>query len=94
SGAPVVVRLAVKPTPSIARPQRTIDREGRPAEIVVKGRHDPCIAPRIVPVAEAMCALVVYDLWLTQQELVAGSLPAAGEWDWEAVEALLAGSRD
>ena len=94
SGAPVVLRLAVKPTPSIARPQRTVDREGRPEEIVVKGRHDPCIAPRIVPVAEAMCALVVYDLWLTQQELVEGSLPDAGEWDWEAVEALLEDRRD
>jgi chorismate synthase len=90
SGAPVIVRLAVKPTPSIARTQRTIDRGGRASEIAVKGRHDPCIAPRIVPVAEAMCAVVVYDLWLTQQELVQGSLPAAEEWDWTAVDALLA----
>ena len=89
-GAPVIVRLAVKPTPSIARTQRTIDRGGRASEIAVKGRHDPCIAPRIVPVAEAMCAVVVYDLWLTQQELVQGSLPAAEEWDWTAVDALLA----
>ena len=89
-GAPVIVRLAVKPTPSIARTQRTIDREGKASEIAVKGRHDPCIAPRIVPVAEAMCALVVYDLWLTQQELVQGGLPALEEWDWTAVDALLA----
>jgi chorismate synthase len=89
SGAPVVVRLAVKPTASIARPQRTVGTAGAAAEIVVKGRHDPCIAPRIVPVAEAMCALVVYDLWLTQQELVAGSVPAAEAWDWLAVENLL-----
>ena len=89
-GAPVIVRLAVKPTPSIARTQRTIDRGGRASEIAVKGRHDPCIAPRIVPVAEAMCAVVVYDLWLTQQELVQGRLPAAEEWDWTAVDALLA----
>jgi len=89
SGAPVVVRLAVKPTSSIARPQQTIDREGHAAEIVVMGRHDPCIAPRVVPVAEAMCALVVYDLWLTQQTLQEGSLPTAQEWDWDAVEKLL-----
>jgi chorismate synthase len=89
SGAPVVVRLAVKPTASIARPQQTIDREGDAAEILVKGRHDPCIAPRVVPVAEAMCALVVYDLWLTQQELVEGSVPAAEPWDWQALEDLL-----
>jgi chorismate synthase len=91
SGTPVVVRLAVKPTASIARPQQTIDREGGAAEIVVKGRHDPCIAPRVVPVAEAMCALVVYDLWLTQQDLVAGSVPELGTWDWQAVEGILGG---
>ena len=89
SGAPVVVRLAVKPTSSIARPQQTIDQEGQAAEIVVKGRHDPCIAPRVVPVAEAMCALVVYDLWLTQQDLNEGTVPAIDEWDWNAVERLL-----
>jgi len=88
TGAPVVVRLAVKPTSSISKTQRTIDREGHAADIVTHGRHDPCIAPRIVPVAEAMCALVAYDAWLTQQELRAGSLPSLGEWDWEAIEAL------
>ena len=90
TGAPVVVRLAVKPTSSIAKTQRTIDREGRPADISTKGRHDPCIAPRIVPVAEAMCALVIYDAWLSQQALQEGSMAALGEWDWAAVEALLA----
>lgn len=89
TGAPVVVRLAVKPTSSISRTQRTIDREGRAAEIATRGRHDPCIAPRIVPVAEAMCALVVYDAWLTQQSLREGALAEAPEWDWEAVEAIL-----
>ena len=89
TGAPVVVRLAVKPTSSIARPQRTIDRDGHSAEISTKGRHDPCIAPRIVPVAEAMCALVVYDAWLTQQSLREGTLREAPEWDWEAVESAL-----
>jgi chorismate synthase len=89
TGAPVVVRLAVKPTSSIARAQRTIDREGRAAEISTQGRHDPCIAPRIVPVAEAMCALVVYDAWLTQQELDPGDFPGLREWDWEAVEAAI-----
>ncbi|MCC6512374.1 MAG: chorismate synthase [Geothrix sp.] len=88
TGAPVVVRLAVKPTSSISKPQRTIDREGHAADIATHGRHDPCIAPRILPVAEAMCALVVYDAWLTQQELRQGSLPGLGEWDWVAVEGL------
>ena len=89
TGAPVVVRLAVKPTSSIAKTQKTIDREGRPADIATHGRHDPCIAPRIVPVAEAMYALVIYDAWLTQQELREGAVPQAREWDWEAIEALL-----
>jgi len=89
SGAPLVVRLAVKPTSSIAKAQRTIDGEGRPAEISTQGRHDPCIAPRIVPVAEAMCALVVYDTWLSQQALREGAVPALDEWDWDAVEALI-----
>lgn len=69
TGAPVVVRLAVKPTSSIRSPQQTVDAEGRAAELRVEGRHDPCIAPRIVPVAEAMCALVVYDAWLEQESL-------------------------
>ena len=85
----MVVRLAVKPTSSISKTQRTIDREGRPSDIATHGRHDPCIAPRIVPVAEAMCALVIYDAWLTQQELREGGAARLGEWDWESIEALL-----
>jgi chorismate synthase len=91
TGEPVVLRLAIKPTSSIARPQATLDTAGRPAEIVTHGRHDPCIAPRVVPVAEAMAALVVYDAWLTQQDLVPGSLPEVEEWDWDRIEALLRG---
>ncbi len=88
TGAPLVVRMAVKPTSSISKAQQTIDREGRAAEISTHGRHDPCIAPRIVPVAEAMCALVIYDAWLTQQALREGSVSSADEWDWAAVEEL------
>ncbi|MBI1753326.1 MAG: chorismate synthase [Acidobacteria bacterium] len=87
TGAPVVVRLAVKPTSSISKTQRTINREGQAADIATHGRHDPCIAPRIVPVAEAMCALVIYDAWLTQQDLREGSVPSVAEWDWAALEA-------
>ncbi|MBI3132584.1 MAG: chorismate synthase [Acidobacteria bacterium] len=89
TGAPVVVRAAVKPTSSISKTQATITREGEAAEISTKGRHDPCIAPRVVPVAEAMCALVIYDAWLTQQDLREGTVPAIQEWDWEAVTSLL-----
>jgi chorismate synthase len=62
-----VVRLAAKPPSSIARPQQTVDRTGAASEIVVKGRHDPTVLPRLVPVAEAMLALVLADHWLRQR---------------------------
>ena len=61
SGQPLVCRFAVKPTSSILTPRRTIDREGREAEIVTKGRHDPCVGIRAVPVGEAMMACVLAD---------------------------------
>ena len=61
SGQDIVVRIAVKPTPSIATLQKTRDIHGNVVEISVGGRHDPCIVPRIVPVAEAMLALVLAD---------------------------------
>ena len=57
-------RCAVKPTASIARPQNTVDRAGQPAEITTPGRHDPCLVPRMVPVVEAMTAIVLADLLL------------------------------
>lgn len=66
SGQDIVVRIAVKPTPSIAKTQQTRDVNGNAVEISVGGRHDPCIAPRIVPVAEAMLALVLMDAVLEQ----------------------------
>jgi chorismate synthase len=62
TGEPIICRISVKPTPSISRPQRTVDLStGEAAEIEIKGRHDPAIPPRIVPVAEAMVALVLAD---------------------------------
>jgi chorismate synthase len=61
TGQPIVVRFAVKPTSSILHPRRTIDTEGRETEIVTKGRHDPCVGIRAVPVGEAMMALVLAD---------------------------------
>jgi chorismate synthase len=66
SGQDIVVRIAVKPTPSISREQQTVSTAGDAREISVKGRHDPCIVPRIVPVAEAMLALVLIDAVLEQ----------------------------
>ena len=67
SGMPLIVRLAVKPTASIGQPQRTVDLvAGREAELVVKGRHDPCIVPRALPVAEAALALGLLDILETE----------------------------
>jgi len=61
TGQDIIARIAVKPTPSIAKEQQTVTDEYHNATISVKGRHDPCIALRIVPVAEAMLALVIID---------------------------------
>lgn len=67
SGEPIICRVAVKPTSSIPRSQRTVTREGEPTEILVRGRHDPCLLPRFVPMGEAMMALVLIDHLLRQQ---------------------------
>lgn len=64
NGNPIVFRVAMKPTPSIAREQRTVDENGNAVAIAVHGRHDPCIVPRAVPVIEAMAALVLADALL------------------------------
>jgi chorismate synthase len=63
----------VKPTPSIAKVQQTRDIHGNVVEISVGGRHDPCIVPRIVPVAEAMLALVLMDCMLEQRKIQEGT---------------------
>jgi chorismate synthase len=64
SGEPVVCRVAIKPTSSLPRPQKSVTRAGEPTEITVRGRHDPCLLPRFVPMGEAMMALVLIDHWL------------------------------
>ncbi len=61
TGQPIVARFAVKPTSSILSPRQTVDRAGRETEIVTKGRHDPCVGIRAVPVGEAMLACVLAD---------------------------------
>jgi len=62
TGAPIVCRIAVKPTPSIASPQKTADIQTMSeTTITIQGRHDPTIPPRMVPVAEAMVAIVLAD---------------------------------
>ena len=65
TGAPLLFRITIKPTPSIARAQRSVDlATSDEATLELKGRHDPCIAPRAVPVAEAVMALAILDCWL------------------------------
>jgi chorismate synthase len=64
NGAPVVARFAVKPTSSILTPRKSIDRAGNEVEVSTKGRHDPCVGIRAVPIGEAMVACVLADHYL------------------------------
>jgi chorismate synthase len=64
SGQPVVARFAVKPTSSILNPRRTVDAKGNDTEVSTKGRHDPCVGIRAVPIGEAMVAIVLADHYL------------------------------
>jgi chorismate synthase len=69
TGMPIVLRAAVKPTSSLPIEQHTVTRHGQPTTIRTKGRHDPCLLPRFVPMAEAMVAIVLADhylRWLAQ----------------------------
>jgi chorismate synthase len=75
NGDEIVVRMAVKPTSSFAIPQDTIDIHGNPAKISTKGRHDPCVGIRAVPIAEAMMALVLADFFLRNKLSRIHSLP-------------------
>ncbi|MGC8660165.1 MAG: chorismate synthase [Desulfomonilaceae bacterium] len=74
TGQPIVMRLAVKPTASISLDQKTVDTKGRERVISVKGRHDPCLCPRIAPVAEAMAAITLADAWLADRAIKGASL--------------------
>lgn len=69
TGAPILLRAAVKPTSSLAREQQTVTRTGEPATIRTTGRHDPCLLPRFIPMAEAMTAIVLADHWLRWQAI-------------------------
>jgi chorismate synthase len=61
TGQDVVVRIALKPTSSITQPGQTVDVSGESAEIITKGRHDPCVGVRATPIAEAMLAITLLD---------------------------------
>ena len=69
NGDEIVFRVAVKPPSSIRKPQETITKQGKKTEIVVEGRHDPVLCPRIVPVVEAMSAIVILDHLLRQKAM-------------------------
>jgi chorismate synthase len=75
TGQPVVVRFAVKPTSSILQPRKTVDRHGNDTDIVTKGRHDPCVGIRAVPVGEAMVACVLADHYLRHRGQVGEGTP-------------------
>jgi chorismate synthase len=66
NGEPVLFRVAFKPTSTVAVAQPTVDYNGQPAVLQAKGRHDPCVLPRAIPIVEAMAALVMVDLALLQ----------------------------
>ena len=72
TGQPLVARFAVKPTSSILTPRRTVTVEGEPAEVVTKGRHDPCVGIRAVPVAEGVMACVILDHLLLDRAQTGG----------------------
>ena len=70
TGQAIVARFAVKPTSSILNPRKTVDRYGNETEIVTKGRHDPCVGIRAVPIGEAMVACVIADHYLRHRAQV------------------------
>ena len=73
NGENIVIRAAFKPTATILRPQETVDLEGNPTTLEGRGRHDPCVLPRAVPIVEAMMALVLVDHWLRQRGQTGGA---------------------
>ena len=69
TGEPIVARIAVKPPSSIAVPQKTVDVRGEERDFAITGRHDPCLCPRVVPVAEAMVCLTLADALMRQRAI-------------------------
>jgi chorismate synthase len=75
TGQPIVARFAVKPTSSILTPRKTVDKYGNDTDVMTKGRHDPCVGIRAVPIAEAMLACVLADHYLMHRAQVGESAP-------------------
>jgi len=72
TGQDIVVRFSIKPTSSITTPRRSINSRGEEIEVITKGRHDPCVGIRAVPVAEAMAACVLLDHLLMDRAQTGG----------------------
>jgi chorismate synthase len=90
TGQPIVARFAVKPTSSILTPRLTVDRYGRETDIVTKGRHDPCVGIRAVPVAEAVVACVLADHFLRHR----GQVGESADWPFVDPRYELEGAQD
>jgi chorismate synthase len=90
TGQPIVARFAVKPTSSILTPRLTVDRYGRETDIVTKGRHDPCVGIRAVPVAEAVVACVLADHFLRHR----GQVGESADWPFVDRRYELEGAQD
>jgi chorismate synthase len=69
NGEEIILRVAVKPTPSVFCKQKSTNKSGEAVDVKIEGRHDPCIVPRIIPVIESMAALVFFDVWTIQEHL-------------------------
>lgn len=67
NGEELVFRVAFKPTATLIRKQRTVDKDGNEIELMGRGRHDPCVVPRAVPIVESMAALVIVEHWMRQR---------------------------
>ena len=67
NGEPIHFRIAFKPPATISRPQETVDFDGKPVTLEAKGRHDPCVVPRAIPIVETMAAIVLCDFALRQK---------------------------
>ena len=83
TGQTIVARLAVKPTSSILTPRRTVDRYGHDTEVVTKGRHDPCVGIRAVPIAEAMVACVLADHYLMHRGQMGANAGEGTAWPFK-----------
>jgi len=69
NGETIYFRVGFKPTATIGKKQRTVTKSKKATELAARGRHDPCVLPRAVPMVEAMCALVLVDHALRQQAI-------------------------